>query len=277
MPSHYTSSKLAKFSGSKPGFEIITLSIQFDSSIDPFHLTCVYRQPGTTTAEFNDYMVRLLPLSGLTLIGDFNYPIDWSIFPHVSIIPNDVSPFYEWAIDSGLDQLVKLPTRKENILDLIFGFPTIVKNCKVLNEYFCEGPLNRSDHRIIVCDFTTPLYPTEVSVQYKDFNAPLSPEAHHYLTKIDWISEFSPCHNTTEAYKKFSTHIEHIIEQFIPTKTSRPSNYYSPNLYLFILFIPNLYPDIMRLAHSNTTSIIAHLKFLTAYLITLIAAQTWIC
>ena len=253
VPSHYTVSKLSKFSGSKLGFEIITLAIQIDPTTDPFHLSCVYRQPGTTSTEFIEFLGRLLHLSGLILVGDLNYPIDWSLFPLVSTIPNDISPFYDWAIDSGLDQLVKSPTRKDNILDLIFGFPTIVKNCKVLNEYFCEGPLNRSDHRIIVCDFTTPLYPTGSTIQYKDFNAPISPEANLYLSKIDWITEFATCHNPTEAYAKFSEHMDLIIDKFVPSKSSRPSNYYSPSLYRLFRLTERLRAKFERDITDRTT------------------------
>ena len=87
----------------------------------------MYRPPTCSITEFNDIILKTKsyimslpsPLPNIIMLGDFNFPnIDWSC--STTSCPPMAGPLIELAGLLFLTQQVKEPTRKLNILDLIF-------------------------------------------------------------------------------------------------------------------------------------------------------------
>ena len=85
----------------------------------------MYRLPSCTTNEFNDIIVKvnqfILSLSStlpnIIILGDSNLPgVDW-LSPNMSSM---TTPFVDLCNYLFLNQQVHKPTRKSNIIDLIF-------------------------------------------------------------------------------------------------------------------------------------------------------------
>ena len=85
----------------------------------------IYRPPSCTTNEFNDIIVKVnqfifslsSPLPTIIIIGDFNLPgVDW-LSPNMSSMTTPLVDLCDYLF---LNQQVHKPTRKSNILDLIF-------------------------------------------------------------------------------------------------------------------------------------------------------------
>ncbi len=112
-------------------------------------LVNIYRPPNASLADFNDVMSRTIdccqkftvPLINIVIVGDFNFPhIDWSAISethcrHIGKLSDDVNLFF-------LKQYVALPTRKDNILDLVFSNDDIIQNIDSIPTYI-------SDHNVL--------------------------------------------------------------------------------------------------------------------------------
>ena len=79
------------------------------------------------------------------LSRDFNFPsVDWKI-PYALSNKCNENKFIECIINNGLIQIVNFPTRKDNILDLIFCIDT-----SYISWAHCVEPLVLSDHENII-------------------------------------------------------------------------------------------------------------------------------
>lgn len=159
---------------SRGGGVIIAVKKEFQPSLIPInsplemvwivtrhcHVHCVigscYRPPDSQpdfVDLFNDAIEQVtnkFPNAILVLAGDFNYPaIDW-LTP--SVLGNNNRQEYLHFLQTvhlhNLSQLVKNPTRGENILDLIFTNHPEYGSALVLEEI--------SDHRAVHCTLELP-------------------------------------------------------------------------------------------------------------------------
>jgi hypothetical protein len=109
---------------------------------------CVYRSPSSSSLN-NDRLVQLFNFvcrSGsdyVIIAGDFNCPsINWNLLS----CPTAFQFLLDACLDNFLSQVVNIPTRNENILDLVFlNDKTCVTDVRVNDEF--PG----SDHKIVSC------------------------------------------------------------------------------------------------------------------------------
>ena len=108
----------------------------------------VYRHPSSPLSEFDDIITKTrelilslqAPLPNIILLGDFNMPeVIWDN-------PHAYNPSSEVLIDLAtilfLNQQVSTPTRKSNVLNLIFSSDEFIKSVDVSECFF-------SDHCLI--------------------------------------------------------------------------------------------------------------------------------
>ena len=116
----------------------------------------MYRPPNCLPEDFNDIISRSRaiilsmssPLPNIIMLGDFNFPdINW-LTPDYNC-PN-ASPLILFSDCLFLNQQVSAPTRKSNILDLIFS-PDDFINCIDITDSV------NSDHRIITAKTLIPI------------------------------------------------------------------------------------------------------------------------
>lgn len=104
----------------------------------------LYRPPSCSDIVFTDVMDKLsdcmfslpCPLPNIIFLGDFNLPnMDWN-----SSVPNCcfANTLCQFVDSFFLQQLVTVPTRKNNILDLIFSNCELIKNIDVSNTFISD-------------------------------------------------------------------------------------------------------------------------------------------
>ena len=115
----------------------------------------MYRPPSCPAEAFNDIISRSQslilsmpsPLPNIIMLGDFNFPnIDWTK-PDLSC--TYAIPLFSLSDCFFLNQQVLEPTRKSNILDLIFSPDDFVNSIDVTDSLL-------SDHRIITVKTSIP-------------------------------------------------------------------------------------------------------------------------
>ncbi len=163
------------------------------------------------------------------LAGDFNMPdIDWetmSLKPG-GVYANVSRHMIEIANDYGLEQIVRKPTRGENILDLFFtSNPTLVERSTT-----CPGLSDHDGVPLIIIGTkpkTTKQKPRNVFLYHKaDMDA--------FRTDIgNWSKEFcsrSDIANMSvnEMYNEFQSNIQTCMDKHIPTKRLSHRNQSAP-------------------------------------------------
>ena len=149
--------------------------------------------------------------------GDFNVAnVDWS---DVMCSPNSsntklADKLIEVTNDHSLAQIVDLPTRKENILDLFF-----TTNPSLINRMITVPPLTPSaDHDIVFIDINT-----RASIPKQ------TPPTKFLYSKANWDSmrrEMSnyalPTTSVQEQWNHLESFIKTLMKKYIPTKVFRP-------------------------------------------------------
>ena len=115
-----------------------------------------YRSPSQSNSDIISLNHCLLSISDCPIIlcGDFNVPnIDWSVgFPSVSSLPANSYSLCDLVNDNCLSQLVTVPTRGDNILDLLFSnSPNFITNVHLTDN------LPGTDHDAIKCTLSVVL------------------------------------------------------------------------------------------------------------------------
>ncbi|MEM7106546.1 MAG: reverse transcriptase family protein [Bacteroidota bacterium] len=180
-------------------------------------LSCIYRPHATDVhlikPIFNalDYVSRLgLPM---LVAGDFNAPdINWQIPSAPTHLNQD--EFLQTFIELSLTQLVRNPTRGENILDLFFtDEPDLVINCTVNDKF--------SDHSVVSCEIDASLNPPPPinKVKYDWSNADYLGIL-HILESTNWYEFFDGSANDIDCmWNRFSKLCNELFETFVPKKT----------------------------------------------------------
>ena len=165
--------------------------------------------------------IKLLDPKGrgnLWIAGDFNLPqVDWINGKILSGNPNAKasSATIDLANDLFLTQIVDMPTRKNNILDLFFTTnPTLINSCRT------SPPLSEdADHDIVLVDLDTkPAIPKDADKTIK-----------YLYNKADWESIRTklgsyklPQASVQEKWNDFENTLKSLMNKFIPTKASSP-------------------------------------------------------
>ena len=154
--------------------------------------------------------------------GDFNVPnVDWSDVMSAPNSPNTqlATKLIEVTNDRSLKQVVDLPTRKDNTLDLFFR-PT--SNPSLINRTITIPPLTQAaDHDIVFIDVNT-----RASIPKQ------TPATKFLYKKADWASmrqEMSnyilPTTSVQEQWNDMENFLKSLMKKFIPTKVFRPQKH----------------------------------------------------
>ena len=147
--------------------------------------------------------------------GDLNFPKANS---STSYSPDSSEELILNSFDeNNFQQLINIPTRSSNILDVIFTkrFENVDISC---DEEF-ERVYNLSDHRAIKFSFCENLFDLKVPIEkYHSYNKADSDNIRNFMVE----NPFNPrCFtNVYIATKEWYTYINDIIAKFVPLRTS---------------------------------------------------------
>ena len=157
-------------------------------------------------------------------LGDFNLPhIDWETEQIKSSCPckHVYESFLDTLHDFSLEQVVKEPTREDNILDLfLLNQPSLVHSTKIL------PPLGQGDHDIVHHELKINLG------KRKQKQRPIK-----LFKKTDWdgfrsemkayhqtyLENHSSCDTNTK-WTEFKNTLNNLTEKYVPTKMCKPKD-----------------------------------------------------
>ena len=152
----------------------------------------------------------------LIIMGDFNYgDIDWSLMD----CGVGGREFFDLIGDCFLTQHVKLPTRGENILDLILSS----EPCMV-DEVLVSNPVSTSDHNLISWKLILCTKIEENRNKVFNYDRGDYCQIINTLSEINWDSEFG-CLNVTQMWDLFLDKITQCRDRFIPLKQVGKRNF----------------------------------------------------
>ena len=144
------------------------------------------------------------------VLGDFNLPkVNW--IKCISSIKKE-SVFHEYFFQYGLVQLVTIPTRGQNTLDLIFQNDDLV----IANSITALPPPNTCDHQPILFQFKgqvksqQPSHSTNYDFASGDYN-----RINSILSLTDWNSFFCGCVTIDNYWLKWLNYVHQLITDFI--------------------------------------------------------------
>ena len=177
-----------------------------------------YRPPNSTREAFEEIVskIRLFigelptPLCDIIMLGDFNFPlIDWHSTGTCSTHANSLMELTNFLY---LDQLVQIPTKGANILDLVFSNPLIIDNIDSIETSI-------SDHNIIRAVTRIPKSPVKkeclnpvLSVfDHLNFNSANWSNINDALSNIGWNDELTNL-SVDEMLSKITSVVGNICE-----------------------------------------------------------------
>uniref|UniRef100_A0AC34RQX6 Reverse transcriptase domain-containing protein n=1 Tax=Panagrolaimus sp. JU765 TaxID=591449 RepID=A0AC34RQX6_9BILA len=184
----------------------------------------VYAPPDLSTEEFInllDDIKMLADQSKIIIMGDFNRSkIKWTGNEYFA--PDSTESYLiEFMKTLELNQMVKLPTRENHILDLIF----IRKNMESYNLEVLDSPMNHktgkpvSDHRQI--RFKTPIkLNTEVPTPKLNYFKSNYPTINWKMNQINWTCILDGL-SAEHIYQKLTKLIQKFIHDFTPTNSNK--------------------------------------------------------
>jgi hypothetical protein len=184
----------------------------------------VYYHPNVTLTSDVDFLreelgkIRLLfPTATTLLVGDFNLPdINWELqtSPHSYRQDEYLALFSEF----NLSQVVEVPTRGENILDLIL---TSERYC--VNSVRAHPPLAKSDHRMLECEFSWKLSDNANNVtKRRCWSLAKWASIREKLKAVNWWDVFTETDmsNVEAMWNKFKSSIFAIADEHVPIHTA---------------------------------------------------------
>ena len=160
--------------------------------------------------------IRHFSKSRLIIMGDFNYgDIDWSLMD----CGVGGREFFDLIGDCFLTQHVKLPTRGENILDLILSS----EPCMV-DEVLVSNPVSTSDHNLISWKLILCTKIEENRNKVFNYDRGDYCQIINTLSEINWDSEFG-CLNMIQMWDLFLDKITQCRDRFIPLKQVGKRNF----------------------------------------------------
>ena len=171
-----------------------------------------------------DSLSKIPRSSNIWLLGDFNLPqIDWdteqikSNCSHTSVYES----FLNITHDFGLEQVVKIPTRENNTLDLfLLNQPSLVHSTKTL------PPLGQGDHDIVhhelkISPGRRKQKQRHIKLYKKTNWDGLREEMRHY--QQTYQEKTLNC-DTNSKWKEFKDSLNKLTEKYVPTKFCKPKD-----------------------------------------------------
>ena len=189
---------------------------------------CSFYKPQVNDLErlhgLRDSLSKIPRLSLIWLLGDFNLPqIDWDTeqIKQNCSYTTVYDSFLEIIHDFGLEQIVKIPTRNSNTLNLfLLNLPSLVHSTKTL------PPLGQGDHDIAHHELE--IYPGRRKQKqrhiklYKKTNwAGFREEMKQYQQTY---VEKTQNRNTNTKWKEFKGSLNKLTEKYAPTKLFKPKD-----------------------------------------------------
>ena len=124
----------------------------------PLIIVLIYRPPSCSTENFDDIINQVYqfiyslatPLPNIIMLGDFNLPdVNWAA-PNINC--HNVDKLTDLADHLFINQQVEHPTRKSNILDLIFSPDEFIRSIHITETFI-------SDHSILLAETNIPIKP----------------------------------------------------------------------------------------------------------------------
>jgi len=150
-----------------------------------------------------DESTNVCPAAEIVLVGDFNQISDCAVIQH-----------------TGLNQIVRQPTRGHNILDRVFESSPIYCTVRVIASTV------KSDHRVIVAysseNLTTP-HKTKVQAQYRTRTPNQHAALLSALSGLSWDSVLQET-DVQKAFDVFYAGAMFLFNQYYPMHTITLSN-----------------------------------------------------
>src|SRR5437870_2208406 len=160
----------------------------------------------------------------ICIVGDFNLPLmDWDN----NLSPNhDVyTEFLSYFTNNSLLQLVKFPTRENNLLDIILS-----DHSQQISNISSFAPIGTSDHLTLLFDLaleydiesnicTDALFVSNIDCyNFSNYKYNLADWANIriYLSTINWYELFGKCVSVEECWTCFCSVLHDIFNTFIP-------------------------------------------------------------
>jgi len=205
-------------------------------SANRFRLFSIYRKPGFSADSIDGMLSLVNCLSTYINVsypcivtGDLNCShVDWTNLNARADGINDT--FLNFVVTNSLNQLVDIPTRGKNILDIVLtNEPLIISTVRV------ENPFSNSDHCQVMFDILVvdnqsakPDATDQRCWRKADFDG-----MSEYLQEVDWLSMLTTNLTADSLWNTFSQEINKAIEIFVPsTKASclRKNKLYPPSI-----------------------------------------------
>lgn len=190
-------------------YEILVCDLRIHLS--EFRAICVYRTPDCNTSGSHQLAKAISDFSTTSLtsvlLGDFNLP---DLMSHR---PSGASKSFSEVVEThGFQHLVKVPTRRNSILDLV-----LCNNVGFIGNVVTGPPLGSSDHATVT--FQLGIMPEREQFKWaRDFNRADYNEIGSYLTAIDWIGILSSSSNVDQLYETFLAILHHAIDMYVPMR-----------------------------------------------------------
>ncbi len=197
-----------------PEFEVVWVQILFMQTSIRFGL--VYRRPLSSSSmpgRLIDYLNSVLdPNVPTVLLGDFNYPdINWT--RGLASARDGQRTFLHFTFSAGLDQMVRFPTRKENVLDLVFVTEPNLVQCLEI------GPkIENCDHETIVGSFVSQVPNQNAIIEYRDFWRADYESLQEALLFVRWDELLEGVTDVNVAWNIFLNVLKPLLDRFVPLR-----------------------------------------------------------
>ena len=186
-------------------------------------LILVYRPPAQSVQIDSDLFEQISEISDTheaVIIGDFNLPVTkWG----ASLTSHHGHDLYNNLKESSLTQFVQRPTRKNHVLDLVFGTNEELVEKLQVGEEFCN-----SDHRAITFSINFMVNEANISKEkIPDFRNANFHKLKSMLNNTDW----SHLYNITDInakWKIFTGNYLKAVKECVPMKIRRATQNVKP-------------------------------------------------
>jgi hypothetical protein len=171
-----------------------------------------YRSPAAPIEEvqslFEDIRDTCTRQGEKIVVGDFNFgSIDWDTL-HSG---NDARDFVDLIQDCFLTQVVKKPTRGENILDLV-----LTSNESLVGNVNVAEPFGTSDHNVITFDVNLSADCTNWQEEYMDYRHGDYKRLRQLISSVNWPLCMKG--GTENMWKVFISTLNRLLTQCIPKR-----------------------------------------------------------
>ncbi len=199
------------------------LSVDLSLEIGVIRLVSVYRNPGSRCSASLVECLEQLCVTDVPLVavGDFNLPhIDWSSLSLKPHAPPAERLIFDFFLTQGLEQLVTVPTRQGNVLDLVLSNrPGLVAALDV------EEAFIPSDHRMVVFEIIASDHPSGFRSSYRNYRMGDYDSMNSFLCQLDWEMLFSSHTTVQQMWDTILEIIRDAVETYVPLWIQRERNH----------------------------------------------------